>query len=117
MMNRLSQLCSSSRADATCTHRTPVGQFPSRRLQTKDLRTRAERSVKIRHFRGASRLVRRRMYDSGVRPEAAILGGFFGTLSRSPTLGSLYLPRIRPIAALQFTALSRYHHPHARRTV
>jgi transposase len=33
-------------------------------------------STDDRHFRGTSRLVRRKMYDAGVRPEAAILEGF-----------------------------------------
>jgi hypothetical protein len=36
----------------------------------------ARGSTDDRHFRGTSRLVRRRMYDAGVRPQAAILEWF-----------------------------------------
>jgi hypothetical protein len=114
MMNLLSQLCSSSRVDATCPQRTPVGQFPSRRLQTKDLRTTVggDTGISAAHpgwFAEECTI-------SGVRPEAAILEGF-----SEPYRG---LPLSAPFIFFEFDRLphsssrpSRYRDLHTRRTV
>jgi hypothetical protein len=61
--------------------------------------------------------VRRRMYDSEVRPEAAILEGFSEPYRALPLSARFIFLEFDRLSHFSFTALSRYHHPHTRRTV